>query len=643
MFKYPISVSIDTNVLAAAKYDLSEGSTLQLLKNYVNDGVIKVVLSNIVVKESKKHLAKQASRLCGFARKLRTEALKESTEHLIKHIGLERLLEIEKDKESLIIKSEELFDSFLKEIHAEILSNDLIDLDSIIDDYFEINPPFEEGEKKRKEFPDAFIANQIRNRFDETEDVVIISNDNGFKKACQQTKNHFFFGTLGDLFDAINKEKEEAYAATTELIKELQLCINTAILEFIKSNENIDVRGLSYDKDGIEYGYDYDEFFLHNISKLSFMIHSIDEMTDKNSKVTLLCKADISADCYYEDYSNTPWDSETKDYVFVDTIKIREEHRARFGCRIEIDREIKSFKIFPFTVVLGGDSRKKRYEIEIQSTTNYEQDIQDMDRETLGFTPLGDYESYLEGSLPNSKFHSEIIEIFKMLNGLHRAFEDFCVSYDSLLENLEHSDCRKTIKSIYEKLSKSTDIPNIVDVENIDDFEIEEIKKWLNTKSENASELHDKDTLPDTLNYGETILITGIDGSTMSFSIDEIEISPTEGSEEIINIYLSHDQGEITRGYIKLLVGYLNFDEDGGASDGIDDEIEYEYFEIIERLKDYVAKQKQIVDNESEIVEIIKEFIDWYFEFKKKFSPFTNYKGLDFFFYLGNINFNYQN
>lgn len=58
------------------------------------------------------------------------------------------------------------------------------------------------------------------------------------------------------------------------------------------------------------------------------------------------------------------------------------------------------------------------------------------------------------------------------------------------------------------------------------------------------------------------------------------------------------------------MIGYLNFDEDGGASDGIDDEIEYEYFEIIERLKDYVAKQKQIVDNESEIVEIIKEFID---------------------------------
>lgn len=157
MFKYPIAVTIDTNILDAAKYDLSEGSTLQLLKNYVNEGIIKVVLSNIVVRESKKHLAKQVKKVCGIARKLRTEVLQESTEHLINYIGLNGLLEIRKDKNPLIEKSEELFDNFIREINAEILGTDLINLDEIIDDYFEINPPFEEGEKKRKEFPDAFM------------------------------------------------------------------------------------------------------------------------------------------------------------------------------------------------------------------------------------------------------------------------------------------------------------------------------------------------------------------------------------------------------------------------------------------------------------------------------------------------------
>ena len=32
LFKYPIAVTIDTNIFDSAKYDLSENSTLQLLK-----------------------------------------------------------------------------------------------------------------------------------------------------------------------------------------------------------------------------------------------------------------------------------------------------------------------------------------------------------------------------------------------------------------------------------------------------------------------------------------------------------------------------------------------------------------------------------------------------------------------------------
>lgn len=606
MFKYPLAVTIDTNILDAAKYDLGDGSTLQLLKNYVDDGIIKVVLSNIVVRESKKHLAKQVNKACGIARKLRAEVLQESTEYLINYVGLSRLLEISKDKDALIQKSEELFDNFLTDINAEILGIDLINLESIIDDYFEINPPFEDGEKKRKEFPDAFIANQIRKRFGEAEDVAIVSNDNGFKKACKEAPNHFFFGSLGALFDAINKEKEEAYAETINVIKELQFRIAHTLIEYIKSNENIEVRGLSYDKDGVETGFDYDESYLHNVSNIAFRVDSVDEMTDKYSKVTLLCKADISADCYFEDYANAPWDSETKEYVFVETIKIREEHTSRFECRIEVDRETKSYKIFPFTIILDDDSRKDRYELEKQSVVNYEQEIQDMDRVQLGFTPLGSYESYLEEALPDSELSNEIIERFEKINQLHCKFEDHSIIYDSLLEELDNSDPRYIIKSIYPKLLGISDIPHITDIESIEDREIEEIKNWINSKCEIASKISEDDTLPDTLNFGESIIIKGVDNSELSFTIDEIEISPTEGSEEIIDIYLCNSKGERISGYIKLIVGYLNFDEDGGASDGIEEDIEYEFDEILKEIDSYISEQDSIVEAEAKIVEIIK-------------------------------------
>lgn len=71
MFKYPLAVTIDTNIFEAAKFDLSKNSTIRLLENYVNSGRIKVVLSDIVVRESKKHIADQIKNLCRIARSTR--------------------------------------------------------------------------------------------------------------------------------------------------------------------------------------------------------------------------------------------------------------------------------------------------------------------------------------------------------------------------------------------------------------------------------------------------------------------------------------------------------------------------------------------------------------------------------------------
>ncbi len=605
MLRYPLAVTIDTNIFDAIKYDFSDGSPITLLENYVQKGKVNVVLSDIVVRESKKHIAEQISKVCGIVRKRRTEILKESTEHLIDYLGLNGLLELIKDKKELMDKSGELFEKFVKDINAEILSTDLINLDTIIDDYFEIRPPFEEGEKKRKEFPDAFIACQIRERFGEDEMVAIISNDNGFKKACERIPNHIFFDSLSHLYDTINKE-EATYNETINIIKDLQFRITSNLLEYIKHHENIDVRGRSYDKDGIESGFDYSEFYLQNISNVLFRVHSVDEMSENTSIVTLLCDAKISVDCYYEDYDKAAWDSEIKDYIFLDTIKIREEHTARFTCRIELDRESKTFKFFPFTIILGGDSRKNRYEIKETPYIDYEQEIEDMDRASLGFTPLGSYESYLEEDLPDSDMSKEIIGQFEEINKLHRKFEDFSMCYDSLNEQIGSDNANEIIKLILKDLEEVSDFPGVVDMENISEDEIEEIKRWLEDKSERAYEIAEEDSLPDTLYFGESITIKGVDNSEIVFTIDEIAISPSEGTEETIDIYLSNEHEKIADGRIKLLVGYLEFDEDGGVGNGVADSIEYEYYEITNKINDYILEQNQIVEKESQIVGIIK-------------------------------------
>ena len=608
MFKYPLVVTIDTNIFDAAKYNLSDASTLRILENHVKSGKIKVVLSDIVVQESKRHIAARVKEVCGIVNTARNSALKVYNEHLISSIGMNEMFRIVESEDDIIAKEEKVFDDFLCAIDAEILGTDLIDINSVLSDYFGAKPPFEESGKKKSEFPDAFIAQQIRNRFGETETVVIVSNDKGFIRACRESENHLFFNSLGALYNAISKE-DAAYDDTIAVIKELQLRISAAVNEYIKDNENIDVNGLSYDKDGIESGYDYNEFYLHGISDVTFSVHSVDEISDNISIVTLSCKADIFADCYYEDYANAPWDPEEKEYVFVDTIKMREEHKARFGCRIEIDRAEKTFKVFPFTVILGGDSRRNRYEVEEHPVEDDEEEIRDMDREALGFQALGSYESYLEDNLPDSHFYADIIARFEEINGLYRKYDDCCISFDDLLAELNTANPKEIIKLIYERLLEVSDIPHIANIENITDSEIEEIQAWANAQYERASEIADIDTLPDVISFGETIVIKGVDGGKASLSIGDNQISPDEGSEEVIDICFSNGDENTTSGYIKLTVGYLNFDEDGGAADGISDEVEYEYHDILKELDNFIYAQNCLIEKDTRIAEIISEAI----------------------------------
>lgn len=609
MFKYPLAVTIDTNIFDAAKFNLGDASTLRILENYVRRGKIKVVLSDIVVRESKRHIAARVKEVCGIVNTARNSALKVYNEHLISSIGMNEMFRIVESEDDIIAKEEKVFDDFLCAIDAEILGTDLIDINSVLSDYFGAKPPFEESGKKKSEFPDAFIAQQIRNRFGETETVIIVSNDKGFIRACQESENRLFFNSLGALYNAISKE-DAAYDDTIAVIKELQLRISAAVKEHIKGNENIDVRGLSYDKDGIESGYDYSEFYLHSISDVTFSVHSVDEISENISIVTLSCKADISADCYYEDYANAPWDPEEKEYVFVDTIKMREEHKARFGCRIEIDRAEKTFKVFPFTVILGGDSRRNRYEVEEHPVEDDEEEIRDMDRESLGFQALGSYESYLEDNLQNSHFYADIIARFEEINGLYRKYDDCCISFDDLLAELNAANPKETIKLIYERLLEVSDIPRIANVENITDSEVEEIQAWANAQYERVSEIADIDALPDVIAFGETIVIKGVDGSKASLSIGDNQISPDEGSEEVIDICFSNGDENTTSGYIKLTVGYLNFDEDGGAADGLSDDVEYEYDDILKELDSFIDAQNREVKKDTKIAEIISDIIN---------------------------------
>lgn len=610
MIKYPIYVTVDTNILDAANFDFNEKSTLQLLVNYVKKGKVKVVLSNIVVKEAEKHIAKRGVTVCSLMRKLRADALKTATDYQIKQLGLGHILDLSTNKAEISQKSIDLLHKYIADLDAEILDTSKIDLDAIIDDYFEIRAPFQTGEKKRKEFPDAFIANQIRERFGHEEMVAIISDDKGFIEACQPWDNHLFFSSLGALYGEMNTQ-EEFFAATKGFVIAQKSDIESYLGQYIKNNVEINVIGLSHDRKGVTEGYDYTETYLNSLSDITIGIHSVDEIDDNKSIVTLKCEGSFIMDCFYEDYDNAPWDSEEKKYVYVDTVGIREEHKSNFACRIEINRVENTFEILPFKIILGGDSRKERYEIEADLEYDYEREIADMDRESAGLIPLGEYEMYLEENLAESKMSEEIIERFNCINELHGEYEEISSTYDSLLELLsDRENIEKIIRIISSKLEEITDFPGVIDEDDISEEEISEIVKWIDSKYEDALRKMEITNLPDRIGYGDDIEILGIDDQKLILKIDEISINPSVGVKEWIDISLSDKKEIIASGTIELTVGYIEYDEDGGVTDGLADEIGYSYHSIIEQLDNFILEQNEYMKTEKTILEILEEAIE---------------------------------
>lgn len=234
-----------------------------------------------------------------------------------------------------------------------------------------------------------------------------------------------------------------------------------------------------------------------------------------------------------------------------------------------------------------------------------------MDRESVGLNSLCDYATYLEENLAESKMSEDIIERFNCINELHGEYEDILSIYDSLLELFSDRDkFKKIICIISSKLEGITDFPGIIDEDDISEEEIAEVEKWIGFKYQDASRKMEITNLPDSIGYGADIEILGIDDQKLFLKIDEINISPAAGDKECIDISLSDEKEIIARGTVELTVGYIEYDEDGGVADNLEDEIDYYYCSIIEKLDNFILEQNKYMKTEKAIIGIIEEAIE---------------------------------
>lgn len=328
---------------------------------------------------------------------------------------------------------------------------------------------------------------------------------------------------------------------------------------------------------------------------------SIDEITDEIVWATLLCTASINVVCSYEDYDNAVWDSETRAYYCLETRKNLEKHLARFGIRIELNRKENNLKMVPFKVILNSDTIHDCFKIDEYD----EMDIINQDIDLYGMCSLDKYEDYLNEELIDSSFMNDIVEKFEKINDLYQEYEDIACIYDKFLSVIRDTEKSNSIKQLILGMKDVEGFPFPSDVNNITFDEKKEIDLWADQSYERLYKLSEQQRLPDNFKYGDTIEIHNR-MEIYQFNIGEFSGGVEAGDQEDIDLSIEDRDGNIiSKGYVTLTVGYMDFDEDGGA--GIEDDVEYYYENILNTLENIAELIEQDIKREEVITDKIEK------------------------------------
>lgn len=222
-------VFLDTNIFESENFDFFRYKLKNLLDHCINGNVI-LLTSPIVINEVKGHIKEEIQKSLTYQKKFikNSRILKSFEDKDI--VKITNAFDIKKITELKISD----FEKYLKETSAISLQLETINLNEIIQNYFAGSAPF--SGKKKYEFPDAFIANSLKNYEDfVTDKIYLVSNDKDFNEICKGNAKLCKIDKLTDILSLIN-EKMENYQLLKDLIDEY---LNENKVELIQKINNI--------------------------------------------------------------------------------------------------------------------------------------------------------------------------------------------------------------------------------------------------------------------------------------------------------------------------------------------------------------------------------------------------------------------
>ena len=254
-----IQVFIDTNVYENANFSLFNKQFTKL-KELVEEESVEILYNEIVYQEVYQHIGDNLA----IAVAQYNQVIEENRAFAPFRINDKWGEKISKIKsEDMINDLRKYWYDFIANTNATKIPINEVDVDGIVDKYFQKKYPFEN--KKPTEFKDAICVDSILKYGDKITDdkIYVVSTDKGFRRSFRGKDKYIIFADLNSFLNIAILQTEHLAVEIEKTFRsgELDDCISKLLEEQIYSSsvdvEDVydDVDLLSVDIQSIEYGY----------------------------------------------------------------------------------------------------------------------------------------------------------------------------------------------------------------------------------------------------------------------------------------------------------------------------------------------------------------------------------------------------
>ena len=309
------AITIDNSVLKGEGYRFDEGLLKQM--NQFAKSPVKVIQTDVVHNEAIKHLSEDIKN----ARTSIAQALRSASKHF--KISAKK---IDEAKALLVsdISDYEIANARLRQYYQKIncellISSDYVELERLMQMYFEVEAPFEQSKDKKHEFPDAIAPLAIEGRAEKNDiNVIAVSNDKGWKAFADNSHRITVIEKLADAFEVFlphNKINEIISQLREDELLDGENHVLSKITQAISDSlEDIDLNieaasYLNYEEDEV-----YSSYVSHEFEKDGKDLVSINVVSIEDDVIVLQVRAKVICEVTASFYFSVR-DSIDKDYV----------------------------------------------------------------------------------------------------------------------------------------------------------------------------------------------------------------------------------------------------------------------------------------------------------------------------------------